>query len=261
MNYLVCIKQVPGSGDVEIDEQTGRLKRSDVPARLNPFDLFALKTAFELKQRYGGEVHVLSMGPPSAKEVLTDALCMGADRAILLSDHRFAGADVWATSYALSGCIKATKTDYDVILCGKQTTDGDTAQTGPEIAEMLGIPHAANVKKADIDAQNITVLVDLEDSEQSQRMSLPALLTIEKEPIPPRLSRVRKKTEIREGEIVEYSLDDLDDKNEAHYGLAASPTQVQGIYSPEKCVQNRMFEGAPDKLAEDIHRIIDSYIL
>ncbi len=260
MLYLVCIKQVPGSSDVEIDEATGRLKRSEVPARLNPFDLFALKTAFELKQRYGGEVHVLSMGPPNAKDILVDALCMGANKAFLLSDRRFAGADVYATAYALSGCIKATKNDYSVILCGKQTTDGDTAQVGPEVAEMLGIPHASNVKRVDDVAQDITVLLDLEQSEQLQSMDIPCLLTIEKEPVPPKIARVRKKAEIAEDEIVVYSLDDLDDKDESHYGLAASPTQVQGIYAPEKCVQNQIFEGDTDVLAGDIHRLIKKYV-
>ena len=146
MNIIVCIKQVPGTAQVEIDEKTGVLKRDGVASKMNPFDLFAIESAMRLKEKYGGRVTALTMGPPQAEKVLREAFMMGVDDAVLLSDRRFGGADVLATSYTISQGIRKIGS-YDLILCGKQTTDGDTAQVGAELAEFLGIPHLANVTK------------------------------------------------------------------------------------------------------------------
>jgi len=143
MNILVCIKQVPGTAKVEIDPVTGVMRRDTADAKLNPYDLYAVEEALALAEATGGTVTALSMGPPQAREALLEAVYMGAGRAALVSDRRFAGSDVLATAYVLSQA--ASRLGFDLIICGKQTTDGDTAQVGAEMAEFLDIPHAANV--------------------------------------------------------------------------------------------------------------------
>ncbi len=146
MKIMVCIKQVPGTSKVEVDEKTGVLKRDGVDSKMNPYDLYALETALRIKEKKGGHIKVISMGPPQAKAVIKEAYSMGADEGTLVSDRKFAGADVLATSYTLSQGVKKCG-DFHIILCGKQTTDGDTAQVGPEMAEYLGISHVANVRR------------------------------------------------------------------------------------------------------------------
>lgn len=146
MKIIVCMKQVPAGTNVEIDPETGAMKRMSGETRTNPYDLFALETALLLKEKMGGTVTVLTMGPAQAEEMMRDAYTMGADEAVILSDRKFAGADVLATSYALKQGIEVIG-GADLILCGRQTTDGDTAQVGPAIAEHMGIPHAAWVSE------------------------------------------------------------------------------------------------------------------
>jgi electron transfer flavoprotein beta subunit len=161
MKILVCIKQVPESNKVEVDPVTGVLKRDGAASKMNPYDLYALETAFRIREEVGGSVHVISMGPPQAQQVIREAFAMGADGGTLLSDRKFGGADVLATSYTLAQGIKSCG-DFDLILCGKQTTDGDTAQVGPEISEWLNIPSVADVVKINqIDEDGITVSMDL----------------------------------------------------------------------------------------------------
>ena len=142
MKIVVCMKQVPASSKVDIDPETGAMKRMSGETRTNPYDLFALETALQIREKVGGTVTVLTMGPPQAEEMMRDAYTMGADDAVILSDRKFAGADVLATSYALAQGIQVIG-GADLIICGRQTTDGDTAQVGPAIAEHLTIPHAA----------------------------------------------------------------------------------------------------------------------
>ena len=146
MDIFVCIKQVPSTNKVQVDEKTGVLKRSGIQSKMNPYDLYALETALRLKARYGGTVTVGTMGPPQAQAIIREAYMMGADDGYVFSDRRLGGADVLATSYTLSQAIQSVG-DFDLILCGKQTTDGDTAQVGPAIAEHMGIPHAAWVQQ------------------------------------------------------------------------------------------------------------------
>ncbi|HKM42425.1 MAG TPA: electron transfer flavoprotein subunit beta/FixA family protein, partial [Limnochordia bacterium] len=142
MHFIVCIKQVPEGTEVEIDEEKGILKREGVDSKLNVYDAYALEAAVALKETYGGTVTVLSMGPLQAQDVIKEAYTLGADDGYLLSDRKFAGADTLATSYALSEAIRRLP-PADVIFCGMQTTDGDTAQVGPGIAELLELPHAS----------------------------------------------------------------------------------------------------------------------
>ena len=192
MKILVCIKQVPGTTMVEVDEETGVLKRDGVESKMNPFDLFAIEQALSLREMYGGNVDVISMGPGQAAAVLKEAVYMGADRGILISDRSFAGADVVATSYTLSqGVQKAGQ--YDLIICGKQTTDGDTAQVGPEMAECLHMVHVANVEQVvAVEKNNIIVLENQENYQRELRLAMPCLLTIEKDANTPRLPSYKR---------------------------------------------------------------------
>lgn len=233
MNILVCIKQVPESNKVEVDPKTGVLKRNGAASKMNPYDLYALETAMRLKEELGGEVSVITMGPPQAAQVIREAYAMGADHGTLISDRRFGGADVLATSYTLAQGIKKMG-DFDLILCGKQTTDGDTAQVGPEISEWLGIPSVSNVRKiTEADGQNITVEMDMPDDIEITRIAYPCLLAVDKDIFQPRLPSYVRKTEKADTEITMLSLDDMDDRDETHYGLNGSPTQVQKIFPPE----------------------------
>lgn len=256
MNIVVCVKQVPGTTNVAVDPLTGTLIRDGVESKLNPYDLFALEAAFELKDRYGGSVTTISMGPPQAKEALLETLYMGADSGILISDRKFAGADVLATSYTLVGGIK--KTDFDLIICGKLTTDGDTAQVGAEIAEHLGCPHAANVTEIlEVTEKTVTVRLNLETSVQVQRMTLPCLICVDKDINSPRLPSVRRKHEIDgEKQISVLSFEDMDDKNADHYGLAGSPTQVDKIFPPDKNDNKEIFNGNSDELSQKIFELL-----
>ena len=187
MKILVCMKQVPAGTKVDIDPETGAMKRLSGETRTNPYDLFALEAALQLREKVGGSVTVLTMGPPQTEEMMRDAYTMGADDAVILSDRKFAGADVLATSYALSQGITAIG-DIDLIICGKQTTDGDTAQVGPAIAEHLGIPHAAWVSEiVDADSESIQVKQDLVSVSQTSKIPYPCLITVDKDMCVPRL--------------------------------------------------------------------------
>lgn len=256
MKILVCIKQVPGTTAVEVDEKTGVLKRDGIEAKMNPFDLFAIEQALLLREQYGGSVDVITMGPRQAEAVLREAICMGADRGILISDRSFAGADVVATSYTLSqGIQKAGK--YDLILCGKQTTDGDTAQVGPETAEFLGIEHTANVVRI-IKAEEgrITLLENQENDFRELCLPIPCLLTIEKDVNTPRLPSYKRKLATNETEIETVTLRDFADCDPAHYGLNGSPTQVERIFPPEKNVSCHIFEGKSQEQADILYSIL-----
>nr|WP_243112509.1 electron transfer flavoprotein subunit beta/FixA family protein [Caproiciproducens sp. NJN-50] len=195
MNILVCMKQVPATSQVEIDRETGSLKRLGTQAKTNPYDLSALETALRLRERMGGRVTVLTMGPPQAEQMMRDAYRMGADDAVILSDRKFAGSDVLATSYTLSQGIRLLG-KADLILCGRQTTDGDTAQIGPAVAEHLGIPHAAWVSEIlAVDETGIEVRQTLATVTQRSRLRLPCLITVEKNICVPRLPSYRLKRE------------------------------------------------------------------
>ena len=148
MKILVCVKQVPGSNNVEVDPVTGVLKRSGIPSKINPYDLYGIETALSLTERFGGSVESITMGPPQAKTVIQETVCMGVRSGTVLTDRKFAGADVLATAYTLSQGIRKCG-QFDLIICGKQTTDGDTAQVGAEVAEYLEIPNISNVLSVD----------------------------------------------------------------------------------------------------------------
>ena len=254
MDILVCIKQVPGSNKVEVDPVTGVLKRNGADAKLNPYDLFAWETGLRLRDQYGGTVSVLTMGPPPAKAILYEAFAMGADKGCLITDRKFGGADVLATSYTLSQGIKRFG-KFDLILCGLQTTDGDTAQVGPEVSEQLGMPCVCNVKAVK-GVEDNAILVDMEMSEdvESLKVSFPCLLTVQKDICEPRLPSYKKAKATADRPIETYTLADMEDKDEHHYGLNGSPTQVQRIFPPEIHKARETWEGTGEELAQRIYQ-------
>ena len=252
MEILVCIKQVPGTSNVEVDPITGVLKRDGIDSKMNPYDLYALETALKMKEEHGGLIKVVSMGPPQAKDVIREAYMMGADEGVLLSDRKFAGSDVLATSYTMSQGIKKMG-NYDLILCGKQTTDGDTAQVGPEIAEYLGIPHIANVLKIiKIKEKSIIVEMDMPNTIEVVEVKFPCLLTVEKDIYQPRLPSYRKKLATKDREIELIALKDFEDKDEMKYGLNGSATQVERIFPPSVNNDREIWTGSGVELSYKI---------
>jgi len=250
MRILVCIKQVPGTTQVDIDEKTGVLKRDGVESKINPYDLFAIETALRLKAHWPEATTLaLSMGPPQAEQSLREALMMGIDEAVLVTDRAFAGADVLATAYTLSQAIQVIG-DAGIIICGQQTTDGDTAQVGPEIAEFLGIPHATNVIAIhELQERTVTVQVDLPVTEETIRLPLPCLLSVNKDIYTPRLPSFKRKKATRDVAVRRMTLADLPDTDPNRYGLNGSPTNVVRIFPPEHDVTRETWEGSSNELA------------
>lgn len=254
MNITVCIKQVPGTSEVEIDEKTGNLIREGIDTKMNPYDLYAIETAMKIKENNSAKINVISMGPPQAVEVIQEAYMMGADNGYLLTDKKFAGADVLATSYALSQGINKMD-NYDLIICGKMTTDGDTAQVGPEIAEFLNIPHVANVKKIiDINSNSITVEMDMPKTVEIQEVKLPCLITVEKEIHQPRLPSFKLKLATAKRKVNNITFNDLDDSNPENFGLDGSPTQVLEVFPPTSDRVNERWKGTGKELGERISK-------
>ena len=256
MKIIACIKQVPGTTKVDIDEKTGVLKRDGAEAKLNPYDLYTIEAAVRLAAAYGGEVTAVTMGPPQAVAALREALAMGADRAVLISDKAFAGADVLATAYALSQSI-ARLGEYDLILCGKQTTDGDTAQVGAELAELLDIPHVANVTTVlEVDDWHVTAEADMDNYVYTVRLERPCLLALDKGDYTPRLPSYRRMQRTKHDEIPVITLEDLADQNSAHFGLSGSPTQVERIFPPESSAEQQAISGDAEEIADEIYRLL-----
>jgi electron transfer flavoprotein beta subunit len=254
LDIIVCIKQVPGTSKVDIDPVSGVLVREGIDSKMNPYDLFALETALRLKEENGGTVKVVSMGPQQACEIIREAYMMGADTGVLLSDKKFAGADVLATSYTLSSGIKKIG-NYDLVICGKQTTDGDTAQVGAEIAEFLKIPHIANVLSIiEVNDNYLVVEMDMPGTIEVARIKFPCLLAVEKDIFQPRLPSYKKKVETKDRKIKILYLEDLDDRDGNHYGLNGSPTCVEKIFPPEENTDKEVWE---DKKGEAGIRIAE----
>ncbi len=250
MRILVCIKQVPGSNNVEVDPITGVLKRSGVPSKINPYDLYAIETALALTERFGGSVDTSTLGPPQAKAVIEEAVCMGARGGTVLTDRKFAGADVLATAYTLANGIHKCG-QYDLILCGKQTTDGDTAQVGAEIAEYLNLPNVSNVLSVD-DCRNgkLLLTVNMDETIVSMEIGLPCLLSMETDVNTPRLPSYKIKKALTEDVVRFLTFADFDDQDPEHYGLSGSATQVERIFPPEKTVEKQIVTGDAEAQTE-----------
>ncbi len=258
MNIVACIKQVPNTTNVQIDPSTGTLKREGVESIINPFDEYAIEEAIRLKEKYGGKTTVITMGPPQAESALRETIARGIDSAVLVTDRAFAGADTWATAYTLSQAIR-TLGDFDLVICGKQATDGDTAQVGPGIAEMLDIPHIAYVKKIEeIKEQAMKVERMMEDGYDLIETPLPAVITVVKEINTPRLPSLRGMMNAKKAEIQKWDSVKINAQKE-RIGLTGSPTQVMRIFSPPQRPGGEKLSGSPELIAEQlIKKLIDS---
>ncbi len=251
MNIVVCIKQVPGTTQVKINPETGTLIRDGVEAVVNPFDEYAIEEALRIKERVGGVVKVITMGPPQADTALRSAISMGADEGYLISDRAFAGSDTWATSYTLSNGIK-TLGQVDLIICGKQAIDGDTAQVGPGVAEMLGIPYVAWVRKVEeITESHMKVERLMEEGYDIVEMPLPGLITVVKEINTPRMASLKGKMKAKSAKInvITASMMDVDSKK---LGLKGSPTQVLRSFVPERKTGGEKITGEVPVLVDKI---------
>ncbi len=274
LQIVVCIKQVPDTSEVKIDRETNTLIREGVPSIINPFDLNAIEEGLLLRERYGGSVTVLSMGPPQVEKALREALSLGVDQAVLLCDRAFAGADTLATSYTLAAGIRKIGA-FDLILCGKQAIDGDTAQVGPEIAEWLDIPHLTYVRSIDQisltgcrvpellkqeprrsaakghpehPAASIAVSRLVEGGCEQASASLPALLTVVRELNEPRLPSYRASLRARTQPVTTWGAGDLDLEAE-RIGIPGSPTRVARVFVPEYDRQGQVLAGSPEQQA------------
>ena len=256
MKILVCIKQVPGSTDVQVDPITGVLKRDGIQSKMNPYDLYAIESALMLTQTYGGEVEVITMGPPQAKGIVKEAIAMGVKCGTVLSDRKFAGADVLATAYTISQGIKKCG-NFDLIICGKQTTDGDTAQVGAEVSEFLDIPNVSNVLSfGSVEKGNIEVTAALDDKVAKLSVKLPCLVSVDGDINSPRLPSYKIMQTITDDMIRFLSFDDFDDKNPDNYGLCGSATQVERIFPPEKNIDKSTIDGTSEEQAQGIFELV-----
>lgn len=257
MKIVVCIKQVPDTAEVRINPETNTLIREGVPSIINPYDLNALEAALQIKEQNGAKVTVLSMGPPQAETALREAVSLGADEAVLLTDRAFAGSDTLATSYTLAMAIK--KLEADIIFCGKQAIDGDTAQVGPETAEFLNIPHVAYIKKIEeIRDGYVRVQRLMDEGYDVVESSTPVLFTVVKELNKPRLPSLKGKMAAKKAVIKNMGMADIG-VNEGSLGIKGSPTQVRNIFAPKVKSDRKMFEGSPetqvDALVDEMRKI------
>lgn len=263
MNIVVCLKQVPDTTEVKLDPVTGTLIRKGIPSIINPDDKAGLETALRLKDEAPeGDVKitVVSMGPAQAADALREAMAMGADRAILLSDRKFAGSDTWATSSVLAGALK--KLDYDLIIAGRQAIDGDTAQVGPQIAEHLSIPSVAYVAELEREKESITVKRAFEDGYYLVRVKFPCLITTLKEIHEPRYMRIsRIYQQYAEDSVEIWSKDDIE-VDPAHIGLNGSPTKVKKSGSKGLKSAGKVFDLPPREAAKlVVERLQEQYII
>ena len=262
MNVIVCIKQVPDTTEIKIDPVKNTLIRTGVPSIMNPFDKNALETGLQLKDRYGGKVTVISMGPPQAKAVLREALAMGADEAYLVTDRAFGGSDTYATSYILSQAIKKLG-DFDVILGGKQAIDGDTGQTAPSIAEHLNAVRLTYVLDLRVEGDKVIARRQVEEGIELVETTFPLLCTATKESNKPRYATIRRKIASLKADIPEITLADLPGADPSKMGLKGSPTKVKATFTPKRSA-NGVFiqENSPKETAAVLlQKLTDAKIL
>ena len=251
MNIIVCIKQVPETADVRINPETNTLIREGVQSIINPFDMYAIEEGIQLKERFGGKVTVVTMGPPQAESALRETISLGADEAVLVSDRAFAGSDTWATSYTLAAVIRKIK-EFDLIICGKQASDGDTAQVGPGIAAHLDLPQVTYVKKVEhIDEKQAKVERMTEEGYEVVETPLPCVFTVVKEINTPRLPSLKGMMRSKKAAIIKWTAADLAVEPE-YLGLSGSPTQVVKIFTPPPRTGGQIFEGETTDIVEKL---------
>ena len=257
MKIVVCVKQVPDTMDVRIDPETNTLIREGVPSILNPFDEYAIEEGLRIREKYGGKIIVITMGPPQAVDILRTALAMGVDEVVLLSDMAFAGSDTLATSYTLSRGVEKIG-DVDIVITGKQAIDGDTAQVGPGIATRLGfsqLTYVCKVESIDFEAGNITVERLLDGGRERTEAQLPALMTVVKEINVPRQPSILKMKKARNAEIPVWGANDIDADSEK-LGQTGSPTWVEEIFSPKQKNRGEIIEGEVEEVSGNLIEIM-----
>ena len=253
MNIIVCIKQVPETTEVKINPETNTLIREGVKSIINPFDMYAIEEAVRLRERHGGKVTVITMGPPQAEGALREAVAMGCDEATLITDRAFAGSDTWATSFTLASAIKKMG-DFDLIICGKQASDGDTAQVGPGISAHLDIPQVTYVKKIEQIFDGIARVERMtEEGYEIIESPLPALFTVVKEINEPRIPSLRGMMRAKKINITKWGANDIEVKPE-YIGLSGSPTQVVKIFTPSPRKGGQIFQG---ETVEVVQKLVD----
>ena len=256
MKILVCVKQVPGSSNVEVDPVTGVLKRSGIPSKINPYDLYAIETALSLTERFGGTVETLTMGPPQAGAVIRETVCMGVKSGTVLTDRKFAGADVLATAYTLSQGVRKCG-EFDLILCGKQTTDGDTAQVGAEVAEYLEIPNVSNVLSIEnVREGRIYLTASLDEKIVTMSIAMPCLISVDGDINTPRLPSYKIKKSLTDEAVSFLTFADFADQEESHYGLSGSATQVERIFPPEKVSRKQIVDADPETQSQVLYELL-----
>ncbi len=259
MKIIVCIKQVPDAKDVRLDPETNTLAREGVQSIMNPYDQHALEEAVRLKEQLGGEVTVLSMGPPQAEEVLRQAISCGADRGVLISDRAFAGADTWATSYTLAKAVNKIG-DFDLILCGKQAIDGDTAQVGPGLAIQLEIPFITCIQKVrEADEKHLVMERMMDDGYDVVSVQYPVLLTVVKDLNEPRVPSLKGKMKSKKAKIEMLTAADVG-ADAACIGLAGSPTQVVDVFPPPPRGERAILTGNIDEQVEQLVAKLATYL-
>lgn len=251
MKIVVCIKQVPDAKDVRLDPETNTLSREGVKSIMNPYDQYALEEAVTLVEQHGGEVVAVTMGPPQAEEMLREAVSCGADSAVLVSDRAFAGADTWATSYTLEHALRKIG-DVDLVICGKQAIDGDTAQVGPGLATRLGIPFITCVQKIqDVTDGRVVVERMMDDGYDVIATRLPALLTVVKDINQPRVPSLKGKMKAKKVQIEILDAEAIGaDKN--YLGLPGSPTKVVNVFPPQPRGGRAEFTGTLDEQLDQL---------
>jgi len=259
MNIVVCVKQVPDAKDVRLDPKTNTLAREGVESIMNPYDQHALEEAVRLKEEMGGEVTVITMGPPQAEEVLRLAISCGADKGVLVSDRAFAGSDTWATAYTLAKALN-TLGKYDLILCGKQAIDGDTAQVGPGLAMRMDIPYLTCVQKVrSVDGNSLVVERMMDDGYDVVEVGFPALLTVVKDINEPRVPSLKGKMKAKKAEIKKLSAEDIQ-ADPSSIGLPGSPTQVVKVFPPMPRGERAVFSGTIDEQVEQLVEKLKPYL-
>ena len=249
MKIVVCIKQVPDTTEIKINPATGTLIRDGVPSIMNPDDKGGLEVALQLKDQFGAHVTVITMGPPQAEAILREAMAMGADRAILLTDRKFAGADTLATSNALAGALRVI--EHDLVITGRQAIDGDTAQVGPQIAEHLHTPMISYVAGVEYDGKDkLTVKKEDEDGYQILEVHTPALLTVLASAFKPRYMTVKGILDAYDAKEIEIWNVDKIDVDEAKLGLNGSPTRVKRSFTKPQKVAGEVFDVTPEEAVD-----------
>jgi electron transfer flavoprotein beta subunit len=259
MNIIVCIKQVPETTEVRINPETNTLIREGVKSIINPFDMYAIEEAVRLKEKFSGKTIVITMGPPQAEDALREALSLGIDEAVLITDRAFAGSDTWATSYTLAQAIRKIGT-FDLILCGKQASDGDTAQVGPGISAHLDIPQVTYVKKIEEVKNNYMRLERMmEEGYEVIETPLPCLLTVVKEINEPRLPSLKGMLRAKSAKITVWTQKELN-LDPQSIGLCGSPTQVIKIFTPPPRTGGQILKGDTQEVVEKLVNLIKNEI-